>query len=161
VPVVLPKSYQHWYNGVQSVTLPCGVTVTPGNYTFLKYNACAFKGETVTTPNGSIVPDMYWHGNAAETNGDIRGPGRTNVDLTLRRTFRINDRFSLEVAGEATNVLNHAELNTIENGSLGSTQTVNNPGAGEVVGYGGGAYGTIGRGTFDPRQITMHGRIIF
>lgn len=161
VSVVVPKADQHWYNGVTTVTLPCGVTVTPGNFTFLKYNACAFKGETVTTPNGSIVPDMYWHGNAAETNGNIRGPGRTNVDMTLRRTFRINTRFSLEIAGEATNVFNHPEYNTVENGGLGGTQTVNNPAAGEVVGYGGGGYGTLGNGTFDPRQITMHGRITF
>jgi hypothetical protein len=171
VPIVLPKSYQHRYNGATSVTLPCGVKVTPGNYSSLKYNACAFQGQTVTTPNGSIVPDMYWYGDSANTQGDIRGPGRTNVDLTLRRQFPLKERFKLEISAEATNLANHAELSSVWSGALGSTNTVSNPSNGQVVGYGvspspstsnpGGAFGTLGMNTFDPRQIVLNGRITF
>ena len=161
VPVVLPKSYQHRFDGATPVTLPCGVKVTPANYATLKYNACAFQGQTVATPNGSIVPDLYWYGDSANTQGDIRGPGRTNVDLTLRRQFPLNERFKLEISAEATNLANHAELSGVWSGALGGTNTVNNTSNGQVVGYGGGAFGTLGTTTFDPRQIVLNGRITF
>jgi hypothetical protein len=158
VPVVLPQSYQHRYNGATAVTLPCGVKVTPANYTTLKYNACAFQGQTVTTPNGSVVADMYWYGDSAQTQGDIRGPGRTNMDLTLSREFTIHEKYKLQIRGLATNFANHAELNTVQNGTLGATNTnaASNP-----IGYGGGAFGTINMNTFDPRQIVLNGRITF
>jgi hypothetical protein len=157
--LVLPKSYQHWYNGNQPVTLPCGVTVTPANFNKLKYNACAFHGLTVTTPSGRIVPDMYWYGTASETNGDIRGPGRTNIDTTLRRSFSITERYKLEIEGAASNLANHAEFESVWNGGLNGTTTKAGPG--QVVGFSGGGYGTVGQGTYDPRQIEMRARIVF
>jgi hypothetical protein len=162
----VPQALQHWYNGSTTVTLPCGKTVTPQKNTFLKYNACAFTGETLTTPNGSIVPNQYWNGHSAQTSGYLRGPGRTNVDFTLRRTFPVTERFKLEVAGEASNLLNHTEFNGAGNtafvGALGSPNLVNNPGAGLIPGLGtSSTFGTMGVGTFDPRQITMHARVVF
>jgi hypothetical protein len=170
----VPKALQHWYNGGTTVTLPCGQTVTPQKYTFLKYNSCAFTGETLTTPNGSIVPNQYWNGDAAQTSGDLRGPGRFNVDFSLRRTFPVTERFRLEIAAEASNLLNHAEFNgansTAYSGNLGSPNLVNNPNAGLIPGLGTStgslngssrAFGTMGVGTFDPRQITMHARVVF
>jgi hypothetical protein len=114
---------------------------------------------------------MYWYGDSANTQGDIRGPGRTNVDLTLRRQFPLKERFKLEISAEATNLANHAELSSVWSGALGSTNTVSNPSNGQVVGYGvspspstsnpGGAFGTLGMNTFDPRQIVLNGRITF
>jgi Carboxypeptidase regulatory-like domain len=166
----VPKSLQHWYNGSTKVTLPCGKTVTPPKYTFLKYNSCAFSGPTVTTPNGSIVPDLYWNGTSAQTSGDMREPGRFNMDLSLRRTFPLNERFKLEIAGEASNLLNHTEftgaftgsLVNTQTGALGSTNTVNSPGTGLIPGLGtSNTFGTLGVATFDPRQITMHARVVF
>ena len=148
------------------MTLPCGKTVTPQKNTFLKYNACAFTGETLTTPNGSIVPNQYWNGNTAQTSGNLRGPGRFNVDFTLRRTFPVTERFKLEVAAEASNLLNHTELTAPTTPplsvALGSPNLVNNPGAGLIPGLGtSSTFGTMGVGTFDPRQITMHARVVF
>jgi hypothetical protein len=162
----VPQALQHWYNGSTTVTLPCGKTVTPQKNTYLKYNACAFTGETLTTPNGSIVPNQYWNGDAAQTSGYVRGPSRFNVDFTLRRTFPVTERFKLEVAAEASNLLNHTEFNGSNNtgfvGSLGSPNLVNNAGAGLIPGLGtSSTYGTMGVGTFDPRQITMHARVVF
>src|SRR5580698_3071900 len=162
----VPQALQHWYNGSTTVTLPCGKTVTPQKNSYLKYNACAFTGETLTTPNGSIVPNLYWNGDAAQTSGYVRGPSRFNVDFTLRRTFPITERFKLEVAGEASNLLNHTEFNGANNtgfvGSLGSPNLVNNAGAGLIPGLGtSSTFGTMGVGTFDPRQITMHARVVF
>jgi hypothetical protein len=74
----------------------------------------------------------------------------------------------VEVAAEASNLLNHTEFNGSGNpstsfvGSLGSPNLVNNPGAGLIPGLGtSSTFGTMGVGTFDPRQITMHARVVF
>ncbi len=162
----VPKALQHWYNGSTTVTLPCGLTVTPAKYTYLKYNSCAFTGEVLTTPNGSIVPNQFWNGNTGQTNGDLRGPGRFNVDFSLRRTFPITERFRLEIAAEASNLLNNAQFNgansTAYNGSLGSPNLVNSPSKGLIPGLGtSSTFGAMGVGTFDPRQVTMHAKVIF
>ena len=162
VSSTVPADLQHWYDGKTSVILPCGMKVTPAAHTFLKYNACAFTGETLATPNGSLVPNLYWDGNSAMTVGTLRGPGRFNLDLNLRRTWTIHERFTLEVAADANNLDNHTEFNGNYSGSLGNTNVVNNPGAGLVPGMGtASAYGTLGMGTFDPRQIVMHTRVTF
>ena len=158
---MLPSSFQHVYDGATAVTLPCGVKVTPAKYTVLKYNACAFQGQTVTTPNESIVPDMYWYGDSANTQGDIRGPGRTNVDITLRRQFSLTERFKVDISAQATNAFNHPQYNNLNSGTLGNTNVLNNPGNGQVVGFGGGAFGTRNLNTFDPRQIVLNGRVTF
>ena len=162
VPLVLPKSYQHWYNGSTKVTLPCGIQVTPSIYTRLKYNACAFGGPTVTTPNGTILADEYWYANGNQTNGDIRGPSRANVAASLRKTIDINERFKLDVTAEATNLMNSAEWSSSPSSGAGGTTVVNNPANGQILGLPqGNGYGTWGMGTFAPREIEMVGRIVF
>jgi Carboxypeptidase regulatory-like domain len=163
VSLTVPAALQHWYDGKTKVTLPCGMTVTPPANTFLKYNACAFTGEVVTTPNGSIVPNQFWVGNTQQTIGDLRGPGRFNVDLSLRRTFSVTERFKLQVAANATNLINNAQYNANYIGNLGgSTNLVNNPSAGLIPGMGtSNSFGTITNSTFDPRQITMEVKVIF
>jgi hypothetical protein len=162
VPLTVPGDLQHWYDGKTKVTLPCGLVITPPKNTFLKYNACAFMGEVVTAPNGSIVPNQFWVGDSAPTIGDLRGPGRFNVDLSLRRSVSFTERVKLQLAADATNLLNHRELSGNYNGGLGSTNLVNNPAAGLTPGLGtSSSFGTIGVGTFDPRQITMHVRVLF
>jgi trimeric autotransporter adhesin len=162
VSLTVPSNLQHWYDGKTTVTLPCGMQVTPAVNTFLKYNACAFSGETLTTPNGSIVPNMYWMGNSALTIGDLRGPGRFNVDLSLRRTFAIREWVKLEIAADATNAFNHTEYNGNYSGGLGSTNLVNQPSRGLIPGLGTSTtFGTLGLGTFDPRQVVMNVRVTF
>ncbi|HKE24614.1 MAG TPA: hypothetical protein VKB88_19765 [Bryobacteraceae bacterium] len=94
--------------------------------------------------------------------GGLRGPGRFNVDLSLRRTFPIKERLRLQLAADATNMLNHTELNGNFSGSFGSTTLSNSPAAGWIPGMGTSAtFGTVGVGAFDPRQITMHLRVQF
>jgi hypothetical protein len=157
IPVVLPSSYQHVYDGATAVTLPCGIKVTPAKYQTLKYNACAFQGQTVTSPNGTVLADMYWYGDSANTQGDIRGPGRTNVDLTLRRQFPITERFKVDISAQATNAFNHPEYSNVHGGGLGGTNTS----SAQPIGYGTGAFGSRSLATFDPRQIVLNGRITF
>jgi hypothetical protein len=162
VSLTVPSNLQHWYDGKTTVTLPCGLKVTPAVNTFLKYNACAFSGEVVTTPNGSIAPNQFWVGSSNETSGDLRGPGRFNVDLSLRRTFSVTERLKLEIAANASNLLNNTQLNGAYTGALGSTNLANNPSAGLIPGYGtGSTFGTISNATFDPRQITMQVKVVF
>ena len=166
VSAVLPASFRrgtggYRYNGTTKVTLPCGVIVTPGNLTSLKYNLCAFNAPTVMSGKGTLLADEYWYGNYPNTFGDIRGPGLTNFDLTIRRQFPLGERFKLEISALAQNFANHPEWNSQPSAGAGGTDTVNNPSNGQIPGYGSGTYGTYGMGTFDPRQIQLQGRITF
>lgn len=161
--VKVPAALQHWYNGTTSVKLPCGQVVTPPANSFLEYNLCAFSGPTLTTPNGSTVPDLYWYGNAAETYDNLRSPGRFNMDASLQRTINITERVGLQISVEATNFLNRAEYVGIPgptiDSSLGNTNTV---AASGPIGIGTNyAYGTYGEQTYDPRQFVLFGRISF
>ena len=65
VPIVLPENLWGWYDGRTAVTLPSGRVITPPARTYLKYNPDAFAGRVVTTPNGRIVADQFWYGDAA------------------------------------------------------------------------------------------------
>jgi len=79
------------------------------------------------------------------------------MDLSLRRSFAIRERIRLEISADASNVLNHTQYNGNFSGGLGNTVL-----SGATTGYGTSTtYGTFGVGTFDPRQITMHARVIF
>ncbi|HMG01715.1 MAG TPA: TonB-dependent receptor [Edaphobacter sp.] len=165
VPIQVPKALQRRYNGKETVTLPCGKTVTPNNFQLLKYNACAFSGRTVTSPTGRVLQDIYWIGNQPQTSGDMRGFARYNVDFSLRRAFPIYERYRIEISGEATNVLNNTQWNNSGNtntGSLGSTILANNPSAGLITGLGDNTnFGTFNTNAYDPRQIQLHARFIF
>jgi hypothetical protein len=167
IPLTVPKSLQHWYDGKTKVTLPCGLVVTPAVNTRLKYSACAFGGPTVnttdpTTNNPVILADKFWQPNGNQTNGNLRGPSRVNVDLSLRRTFPLTARFKLDITAAATNLMNSAEWNSSPNGAVGGTGVIDNRAGGQIVGLAtGGSYGTLGTGTYDPRQIELVGRITF
>jgi trimeric autotransporter adhesin len=162
VPLTLPKSYQHWYDGKTKVTLPCGIQVTPTVNTRLKYNLCAFSAPTVISPTGTTLVDEYYYGNGNQTNGNLRGPSRVNVDLSLRRAFKLTERFTLDITAAATNLMNSAEWSSSQSGSVGNFDTTNNPANGQIVGLSqGGTYGTANKTTYDPRQVELVGRIVF
>jgi hypothetical protein len=162
VSVTVPQELQHWYDGRTRVVLPCGIALTPAKNTFLKYNACAFQGQTVVTPNGTIAANQFWVGSANPTNGDMRGPGRVNVDLSLRRSFAIREQLKLEIAADTTNIFNNTQYNGSYVGGLGNTNLTNNPSAGLIPGYGtSSTFGTLPVNTFDPRQVTMRLRVVF
>ena len=158
----VPKSMQHWYAANTPITLPCGTTITVPKYDFLKYNLCAFQGETITASNGNIIPNIYWIGNARQTNTFLRVNRRTNVNASLSRTFSIKEELSLEVSAQATNFFNHPEFNGAPGTGLGSMNLQNNPSAGLIPGNGSSSsYGAYGPGTYDPRQIVMQTIIKF
>jgi hypothetical protein len=116
----------------------------------------------ITTPNGTVMPDVYWWGTVGNTLNALRNPGRFNIDFSLRRSFKIRERMSLEIAADAANLLNHTELSGTYAGGLGSTNTAINAAKGLVPGMGTtDTYGTIGVTAFDPRQIVLNLRFRF
>jgi hypothetical protein len=161
-PIQVPTDLQRRYDGKTTVTLPCGKKVTPGKNQLLKYNSCAFSGRTVPTPNGSLVPDVYWIGNHSQTSGDMRGPARYNVDFSLRRSFPIHEQLQVDVAAETSNLLNNAQFNGAYVGALGGPNLVNNTAGGLIPGLGtSSTFGTLNLNSFDARQIQMHARLVF
>jgi hypothetical protein len=154
VDIELPKELQRWYDGSTVVTLPSGRTIRPGKNTFLKYNPDAFMGMTAIDASGRAVQDVFWWGTAAPTYNDMRGPGRFNIDLSVRREFAITEQVRLEFAADATNVLNHTQLSGNYSGGLGNTN----------IGTTGGQssnFGTISLNTFDPRNVVLNLRLRF
>jgi hypothetical protein len=163
-PLVLPSSYQKWYDGKTSITLPDGRIYTPCAQCFLKYNPDAFDGQTLTTANGGHQSDLYWVGTAAVDYGDMRGPGRNNVDFTLTRDFRVREKYTLSFMANVTNALNHTQFRTGSfNMALGGIQVTDVPAQGLVAGQGQSAatYGSHNMNTFDPRQMIVEMRVRF
>jgi hypothetical protein len=166
-PLEVPKALQHWYDGKTSVTLPDGRVITPAKNTYLKYYEGAWSGRVLQVSNGSYVPDVYWWGTAAQTFDQMRGPGRFNIDMSLRRTFRIRERWNLEFAANATNLLNNTQLAANYSGALGSTNTALSAASGLRPGMAanGNTFGVITlagtNSVFDPRQVVMNLRLRF
>ncbi|HEX9367886.1 MAG TPA: TonB-dependent receptor [Vicinamibacterales bacterium] len=161
IDLVLPQSLWGWYDGKTAVTLPSGRVITPPAFTYLKYNPDAFAGRVVATPNGSIVADQYWFGNAAQTYDEIRTDPRFNIDASVRRQFRIA-RYQLEIGADIMNLLNHTQFNGAYAGGLGGTTTTANAALGIKPGMGNANnYGTRGMGTFNPRQMMLRATLRF
>jgi trimeric autotransporter adhesin len=161
-PLEVPQELQHWYDGNTTVTLPNGRKVKPTKNTFLKYYTGAFSGRVVQLPNGNYNYDQFWYGTMSPTLNDMRGPGRFNIDLSLRRSLKIREGIRLELAAESTNLLNNTQLSGMYSGALGNTQTTTNTASGLVPGMGqSDTFGTIGLGTFDPREVILSLKVHF
>ena len=52
-------------------------------------------------------PAAFTYGNVSRTLPDVRGPGLTNVDISLMKNTAIRERLSLQFRAEYFNVLNH------------------------------------------------------
>lgn len=162
-PIEVPKALQHWYDGKTTVTLPTGQQITPCNHCYLKYNLGAFQNNVVQTPNSTYSSNIDWWGTSALDYNSIRGPGRSNIDLSLERTFRIYEGWTLDIAAHATNFLNHTEpIATAFSLSLGGVNVIPNSATGVVPGsFNNSNFGTRSNATYDPRQIEFEARIRF
>ena len=162
VPLLLPENLWGWYDGRTPVTLPSGRIITPPVRTYLKYNPDAFGGPVVTTPNGRIVADQFWNGNADITYDEIRTDNRFNLDMSIRREFALPNNLRFEIGADAMNILNHTQFNGSYNGNLGGTVTTPDSTLGLVAGMGNANnYGTRGMGTYNPRQIMVRATVRF
>lgn len=164
VPAEVPKELQRWYDGRTTVTLPNGQRITPCAFCFLKYNVGAFRGKTTQAANGNTILDMLWWGTAATNYGDITGPGRNNMNLSVEKGFKVRERFDLLFSAEATNFFNSVQFKPrMNNVSVGGLMPVPDPSRGLQVGMGTSSnFGTINaQSTFDPRQVELRMRIRF
>ena len=107
--------------------------IKPSKNTFLKYYSGALQGRYVTLPNGKYGADQNWVGTTATNFGDLRGPGRFNLDMTLRRSIKIREQFALEISAEASNLLNTSQLSGTYSGALGSTTVTPNASIGTAA----------------------------
>jgi hypothetical protein len=161
VPLEVPKALQRWYDGVTPVTLPSGRVITPCNRCFLKYNIDAFAGRTVTSPNGTILPDLFWYGTSAASFSAIRSPRTWTSNMSLEKNIKFGERYSLNLSAQASNVFNNTQLRSSINTGMGGTvlpATITaNPTQNLKIGQlqSGGTFGTFGQGAGDPRQIEM------
>jgi hypothetical protein len=81
-------------------------------------------------PSAFTTPALYTYGDARRNS--LLGPGRTNFDLSLSKTFPVRDRSLFEFRVDAFNVFNHPQFGypnaTIGNPQAGQiTSTVGNP----------------------------------
>lgn len=60
------------------------------------------------------APAYGFFGNAS--NGTIRGPGYTSINVSLYKTFPLPKRLNMEFRGEAFNVLNHPNFINVDTG---------------------------------------------
>jgi hypothetical protein len=161
-PVEVPAELQRWYDGKTSVTLPDGRIVTPGAFTFLKWNPDRFAPPIVQFPNGNYQVDQYWAGATAMYVGGLRTPGFYNTNLTVNRQFRIVEGVNLEFLAEATNAFNQTNFNpNAVNAGVGAI-LVANPATNAKVGQNSNANGgTLGTSFYEPRQISLSLRLRF
>ena len=112
VPLLLPENLWGWYDGRTPVTLPSGRVITPPNRTYLKYNPDAFVGPVVTTPNGRIVADQFWYGNADDhlRRDPHRQPVQHRHEHPPRRSALPRGDERSRSAADAMNILNHTQF---------------------------------------------------
>ncbi len=162
VPLEVPKELQRWYDGNTTVTLPNGRMVKPAKNTFLKYYSGAFQGRYIRLPNGKFGYDQNWYGTVAPNLSELRGPGRFNIDLSLRRSIKLFESYALEISAEASNLLNNSQQSGTYSGALGNTTVTENASLGLKAGMGASdTYGTIGTQTYNPREVVMSLRLRF
>ena len=124
VATLNPQSFQTFAN-------PSAGSSSGGNYYF---NPGAFtitnllQLNTIATNNASLLP--YYTYGTFPRNG-LRGPGYTNVDLTVSKHFRFGEAFDLELRGDAFNVFNHTNFGnpdtTITDATFGQISTTSGP----------------------------------
>ena len=71
------------------------------------------------------LPPQFKFGNTSRTEPDLRGPGTASMDASLARVFRVAEKVSLQIRGEAFNALNRVNFG-------GPNATIGNRNAGII-----------------------------
>ena len=163
---ILPKSERHYFytpSGNKGTTIQLPGGPNGGGTANITCTACepylnplAFSGPTVTLANGKLAPDVFWYGNARVAYDDIRSPNNVFFDAQLQRDFRLTERFHLELAANAFNVLNMTQFTPFQAISVGGINT-----SSKLTPIGSSSLATQGLGFYDPRQLQLQGRITF
>jgi len=115
-----------------------------GSISYPKTVASWFNTSVFSKPACLTGPDCY--GNAPFD--AIRGPGRNNFDLSLKKNFSFTERFKMEFRADAFNAWNHTQFKG----------DANNGGIGTSVGS--GNFGQV-TGAFDGRQLQLGLKLMF
>jgi len=81
----------------------------PGNFS----NARLLNLDNIAQQDASQLPG-YTYGTLPRN--AFRGPGATNVDIAIAKKFRIRERATLELRGDAFNVFNHTQFGNPDTG---------------------------------------------
>ncbi len=91
----------------------------PANFSNARLNALDSAGQTNFYPYGTLGRNS------------LRGPGQTNLDLSISKHFIIREGMDLELRGDAFNVLNHTQFQnpdtTITDSTFGQISTTYDP----------------------------------
>jgi hypothetical protein len=115
-----------------------------GSISYPKSVASWFNTSVFSAPVCATGPDCY--GNVGFD--AIRGPGRNNFDLSLKKNFAFTERFKMEFRADAFNAWNHTQFKG----------DANNGGIGNNVGS--GNFGQV-TGAFDGRQFQLGLKLMY
>jgi hypothetical protein len=115
-----------------------------GSISYPKTVAQWFNTSVFSAPVCATGPDCY--GNLGFD--AIRGPGRNNFDLSLKKNFAFTERFKMEFRADAFNAWNHTQFKG----------DANNGGIGNNVGS--GNFGQV-TGAFDGRQFQLGLKLMY
>ena len=111
----------------QTLTNPNSGSANSGNYWF---DPGDFSDTRATALNRAKTPTDFYPYGTFPRNG-LRGPGQTNLDLSISKHFIIRENMNIELRGDAFNIANHAEFQnpdtTITNSTFGQISTTYNP----------------------------------
>src|SRR5215510_1218162 len=74
-------------------------------------------------PPGTLADNCQFPVNMSRRNAFL-GPGHWNLDFGLYKTFKITERFGLQLRGEAFNIFNHANLYVVGSSADASSTTL-------------------------------------
>jgi hypothetical protein len=99
--------------------------------------------------NGTVLVPAQWGTFGNMHRNAFRGPGYSNVDMSLAKTFKVTERMSLQFRGEVFNILNHPNFAGIsanlESGAVGiPAYTPDVAASNPVVGSGGSRHIQLG-----------------
>jgi hypothetical protein len=135
-----------WQTGTPlTITADPITCACPGNTVLANLNGAPIfgSGTNYLTPAGFSAPRAGQFGNLGR--GALRGPDTWNYDMSLFKSFRVRDRFNVELRGEAYNLTNTPHYaNPVTN--------VSSPQFGQITSMTNGSFG---------RQLNVGARILF
>jgi len=103
VTTINPKTSQSFNNPSAGATGTGNYYFNPANFSISNILAL----DAIAKTNAGALP--YYTYGTFPRNG-LRGPGQTNLDLTIAKHFRFHEQYDVELRGDAFNVLNHTEF---------------------------------------------------
>ena len=103
-------------------------------------------------PKAFISPPSGTYGNVSR--GALRGPGLTNLDLSLHKNTNFTERIKLQFRAEIFNILNHPNFGEVNNSTFSSGQLTATPTYNPTA-------GSISSTVTTSRQIQLGLKLIF